>query len=152
MGCWMNSMNTKKKQSLENIRSHQILSPTEECQYLFTSDILGLWNINMDMRALNLQRKCWHCTHGSCEQNFLIFLALPCSMWDLSFWTRNRTCTRCSGSSVLTPGPPGKSHEWNYWLKLSSLPLTPKLISPIEPTASLSQYPFPSVSTAKSLI
>ena len=40
---------------------------------------------------------------------FLFFLAIPRGMWDLGSQTRNRTCSLCTGSTVLTTGPPGKS-------------------------------------------
>ena len=36
---------------------------------------------------------------------------MPCSMWDPSSLTRDQTCAFCSGSRILTTGPPGKSQE-----------------------------------------
>ena len=38
-----------------------------------------------------------------------IFLAASRGMWDLSSLPRDQTCTSCTGSTVLTTGPPGKS-------------------------------------------
>ena len=38
---------------------------------------------------------------------FGLVLAVPCSTWDLSSPTRDQTRAPCSGSSVLTTGPPG---------------------------------------------
>ena len=38
-----------------------------------------------------------------------LFSAALHSMWDLSSLTRDRTHTPCSGSIVLTTGPPGDS-------------------------------------------
>ena len=40
---------------------------------------------------------------GAAGPNFIF------GMWDLSSPTRDRTLTRCSGSRVLTVGPPEKS-------------------------------------------
>ena len=40
----------------------------------------------------------------------LIFTG-PCGMRDLSSQTRDRTHAPCSGSTILTTGPPGKSHQ-----------------------------------------
>ena len=39
----------------------------------------------------------------------LSFGCSTCSMWDLSSLSRDWTCVPCSGSLVLTRGPPGKS-------------------------------------------
>ena len=41
--------------------------------------------------------------------SFSFFRAAPCGMRDLSSPTRDRTHAPCSGSAVLTTGPPGKS-------------------------------------------
>ena len=46
--------------------------------------------------------------------NFFFFLAAPHGMWDLSSQTRDRTRAPCSGSTVLTTGPPGKSPMLNF--------------------------------------
>ena len=44
--------------------------------------------------------------------NYLFFfLAAPHGMWDLSSLARDRTRAPCSGSTVLTAGPPGKYHH-----------------------------------------
>ena len=48
------------------------------------------------------------------------FLATPCSTWDLSSPTRGWTHAPCSGSAVLTTGPPGKSSPPASWRALSS--------------------------------
>ena len=48
-------------------------------------------------------------------------------MWDLSYLTRNRTCTPALEGGVLTTGPPGKSHIQRFlapaWLFLVLLSL-----------------------------
>lgn len=47
---------------------------------------------------------------------FILFLALPCSMWDLNSLPRDWTHASCIGSTVfnhLTAGPPGKLLLWN---------------------------------------
>ena len=38
-----------------------------------------------------------------------IFLAAPRGTWDLGSVARDQTCTSCTGSTVVTTGPPGKS-------------------------------------------
>ena len=40
---------------------------------------------------------------------FLYFLAASRGMWALSSLPRDPACTSCTGSTVLTTGPPGKS-------------------------------------------
>ena len=42
---------------------------------------------------------------------FFFFLAVSCTMWDLSSPTRDQTQVSSIGSVVLTTGPPGKSQE-----------------------------------------
>ena len=39
---------------------------------------------------------------------FFFFFASPCSMWDLSSLTRDRTCAPALEDRVLTTGPPGR--------------------------------------------
>ena len=60
----------------------------------------------------------------------------PQGMWDLSYLTRDRTCASCSGSSVLTSWPPGKSHPltlvcpwlpWQLWPHQDQAPLTRRI-------------------------
>ena len=41
---------------------------------------------------------------------FGVFLAVSHVMWDLSFLTKDQTCSPCIGSTVLTIGPPRKSY------------------------------------------
>ena len=50
---------------------------------------------------------CWHLPFLNI--NFFFFLAAPHSMWDLSSQTRDRTHTRCIGSTILNTGQPEKS-------------------------------------------
>ena len=46
-----------------------------------------------------------------------LFFGLIHSMQDLSSLTRNQTCVPCSGSTVLTTGPPGKSLAFLFYKK-----------------------------------
>ena len=60
--------------------------------------ILPTWGRNL-RKSL---RACWI---------LFFFLAVPCTIRDLSSLTRDQTCDPCSGSTVLTTGSPGKSQE-----------------------------------------
>ena len=50
---------------------------------------------------------------GTKNQSRVLVLVFtgPCGMRDLSSQTRDRTQAPCSGSTILTTGPPGKSHQ-----------------------------------------
>ena len=46
--------------------------------------------------------------------HFINFMAAPWSICGPSFPSRDQTCTPCVGSTVLTTGPPGKSHHSHF--------------------------------------
>ena len=39
-------------------------------------------------------------------------MAVLCTMWEFSSLTRDQSHTPCTGSAVLTTGPPGRSHDY----------------------------------------
>ena len=78
---------------------------------------------------------------------FMLILAIPCGMWDLSYLTRDQTCTPDLEDGVLTPGSPGKSLDylfssWITWSKWKGLPSTQQKLNNSTWEWTIQRHPF----------
>ena len=99
--------------SSSEILSHRQLTVFKfEGFFLIGTKLENGVSLSASKQPLTVSLETYHLQLGVSEHPlfffFFFFFASPCSMWDLSSLTRDRTCAPALEDRVLTTGPPGR--------------------------------------------